>query len=269
MKLTANLSWLYTEFDFQDRLDACAQDGFRHAECMFPYDYPAELLCDKALEAGVQWVLINAPAGDWGKGERGLASSPSRRDEFKRSTEQAVNYATALGVRKVHVLAGVVNSNDEQSMRAAWNCYEKNLLWLASTMKTEAIDWLIEPINRFDVPGYLLSRQADAHELLSRLNQPNLGVQMDLYHCLRTEGEVLNALSEYLPSGRVKHMQLAGVPNRDEPGASEYAPVYAHLKMLGYNGHMGCEYRPKAGTRDGLGWIRSTGFSGTMETFET
>src|SRR3989344_8252073 len=109
MKLTANLSWLYTEFDFQDRLDACAQDGFRHAECMFPYDYPAELLRDKALEAGVQWGLINAPAGDWGKGERGLASSPSRRDEFKRSTEQAVNYATALGVRKVHVLAGVVN----------------------------------------------------------------------------------------------------------------------------------------------------------------
>ena len=113
----------------------------------------------------------------------------------------------------MHVLVGVVNSNDEQSMRAAWNCYEKNLLWLASTMKTEAIDWLIEPINRFDVPGYLLSRQADAHELLSRLNQPNLGVQMDLYHCLRTEGEVLNALSEHLPSGRVKHMQLAGKPS--------------------------------------------------------
>lgn len=269
MKLAANLSWLYTEFDFPDRLHACAQDGFRHAECMFPYDYPAELLRDKALEAGVQWVLINAPAGDWTKGDRGLACSPARRDEFRHSIERAVNCATVLGVRKVHVLAGVLNSSEGQSAQAAWDCYEENLLWLAGTMSAEPIDWLIEPINHFDVPGYLLSRQADAHELLIRLNKPNLGVQMDLYHCLRTEGEVLKALSDYLPTGRVKHMQLAGVPNRDEPGAEVYAPVCAHLKMLGYNGHMGCEYRPKAGTRDGLGWIRSTGFSGTMESFET
>lgn len=269
MKLAANLSWLYTEFDFLDRLQACAEDGFRHAECMFPYEYSAELLRDKALEARVQWVLINAPAGSWADGDRGLAVELARRDEFKRSIELAARYATTLGVRKVHVLAGVVNLNDEKALRAAWDCYEENLLWLASSMQGEPIDWLIEPINRFDVPGYLLDQQADAHELLIRLNRANLGVQMDLYHCLRTEGEVLNALSQYLPTGRVKHMQLAGVPGRDEPGAEEYAQVSALLKTLGYNGHMGCEYRPNAGTRDGLGWIRSVGFSGTMESFET
>lgn len=269
MKLAANLSWLYTEFEFTDRLRECAEDGFRHVECMFPYDYSATLLREKALEAGVQWVLINAPAGNWEKGDRGLASSAARRDEFKRSVEQAANYARQLGVHKVHVLAGVVNLSDENATRAAWDCYEENLLWLASSMRGEPIDWLIEPINRFDMPGYLLSNQAAAHEMLIQLDQPNLGVQMDLYHCLRTEGEVLTALSNYLPTGRVKHLQLAGVPGRDEPDARDYAQVYARLKTLGYNGYVGCEYRPKAGTRDGLGWIRSTGFSGTMENFET
>lgn len=269
MKLAANLSWLYTEFDFLDRLDACAEDGFQYAECMFPYAYSAELLRNKAGEAGVQWVLINAPAGEWANGDRGLAVDLARRDEFKRSIEQAARYATTLSVRKVHVLAGLVNLNDEKALRSAWDCYEENLLWLANSMQGEPIEWLIEPINRFDVPGYLLNLQADAHELLNRLNRANLGVQMDLYHCLRTEGEVLNALGHYLPTGCVKHIQLAGVPRRDEPGIEDYAQVYSLLRTLGYRGHIGCEYRPKAGTREGLGWIRSAGFSGTMESFET
>jgi 2-dehydrotetronate isomerase len=269
MRLAANLSWLYTEFDFPERLRACAQDGFRHAECMFPYDYSTELLRDRAAEAGVQWVLINAPPGDWGKGDRGLAGQPERRDEFKRSIEKAANYAKVLGVRKVHVLAGVVDLTNEHAVRSAWDCYAENLNWLATSTQGEPVDWLIEPINRFDVPGYLLTYQADAHELLAGLNKANLGVQMDLYHCLRTEGDVLNVLSSYLPTGRVRHLQLAGVPERNEPGVSEYAQVYEHLKMLNYTEFIGCEYRPKTGTRDGLGWIRSTGFSGTMESFET
>ncbi|MCE2744424.1 MAG: TIM barrel protein [Burkholderiales bacterium] len=269
MKLAANLSWLYTEFSFPDRLLACAQDGFKHAECMFPYDYSATLLREKALEAGVQWVLINAPPGDWSRGDRGLASSPARRDEFKRSIEQALNYATVLDVQKVHVLAGLVDLKDKHAMQSAWDCYAENLAWLADSTRGEPVSWLIEPINRFDVPGYLLAYQSEAHELLAGLNKPNLGVQMDLYHCLRTEGEVLNALQSYLPTGRVKHLQLAGVPHRNEPEASDYAPVYEHLKILGYKEFIGCEYRPRAGTRDGLGWIRSTGFSGTMESFET
>ena len=268
MKLAANLSWLYTELDFLARIEACAEDGFRHAECMFPYDYSAELLRDKAGEAGVQWVLINAPAGNWINGDRGLAVEPARRDEFKRSIEQAVRYAATLGVRKVHVLAGVVDLSDARAVQLARACYAENLNWLASSMRDEPVDWLIEPINRVDVPGYLLSHQADAHDLLIDLNQVNLGVQMDLYHVERTEGNALDALGRYLPTGRVKHLQIAGVPDRDEPDESVYSGIHAKLKTLNYNGHIGCEYRPKAGTRDGLGWIRSTGFSGTMESFE-
>lgn len=273
MKLAANLSWLYTELEFHKRLQACAEDGFQYIECMFPYEYSAQGLRDNADSAGVQWILINAPAGQWAQGDRGLAADASRRDEFKRSIEQAANYARVLGVTKVHVLAGLVNLDDDEATQRAWSCYSDNLRWLADEMKDEPIDWLIEPINRIDVPGYLLTEQAAAHELVQQLNKSNLGVQMDLYHCQRVEGRAIAMLAELLPTGRVKHLQIAGVPDRDEPSQSagelNYREVFKQLKSLGYQGHIGCEYRPKAATRDGLGWIRSTGFSGTMESFES
>lgn len=272
MKLAANLSWLYTEYDFPNRLEACAEDGFKHVECMFPYEYPAELLREQAQAAGVQWVLINAPAGNWAQGDRGVAADPARRDEFKHSIELAATYAQALGVNKVHVLAGVVDLHCPDAVARALACYQENLNDLASTMKAEAIDWLIEPINRGDVPGYLLAEQSAAHDIVQRLNKPNLGVQMDLYHCQKVEGDAVAALAKYLPTGRVKHLQVAGVPNRDEPGLHseglDYQQVHMQLQKLGYTGHIGCEYRPKAATRDGLGWIQRTGFSGTMESFK-
>lgn len=273
MKLAANLSWLYTELNFHARLQACAEDGFKYAECMFPYQYAAQALRDSADAAGVRWVLINAPAGDWGKGDRGLAIDLSRRDEFKHSIGLAAEYATVLGVGKVHVLAGLADLKDSNVVERAWDCYSENLGWLADEMKDEQIDWLIEPINRFDMPDYLLAEQTTAHELLKQLGKPNLGVQMDLYHCQRVEGRVIELLAEFLPTGRVRHLQIAGVPNRDEPastaGALDYSKVFKQLAVLGYQGHIGCEYRPKAATRDGLGWIQSTGFSGTMESFES
>lgn len=271
MKLAANLSWLYTEFAFTDRLQACAEDGFRYAECMFPYDYPAELLREKAESAGVEWVLINASAGNWEQGERGLAVSLENRQKFRKSIEQAFVYANTLGVRKVHVLAGTVDLQNSCAYEAAWACYMENLAWLAHAMRDEAIDWLIEPLNRRDVPGYLLSEQARAHALIEELNCPNLGVQMDLYHCQLVEGNALEALAHYLPAGNVKHLQFAGVPDRHEPacvktqaGGLDYSKVQALLGDLAYSGHIGCEYRPRATTRDGLGWIRQLGFSGTM-----
>lgn len=271
MKLAANLSWLYTEFEFLNRLQACAEDGFRHVECMFPYEYPATLLAEKASSVGVQWVLINAPAGNWVQGDRGLAVDPARRDEFRQAIEQASDYANTLGVRKVHVLAGTVNLDDPDLVASAWACYEENLTWLADATVGGSIDWLIEPINRSDVPGYLLTEQSAAHEVIQRLGRSNLGVQMDLYHCQRAEGNALDALARYLPTGRVKHLQIAGVPNRDEPSCKglDYSQVCLLLEALAYTGHVGCEYRPQGATRDGLGWIRQTGFSGTMESFES
>ena len=282
MKLAANLSWLYTELEFMDRLLACAQDGFRYAECMFPYEQPAALLREKAIAADVQWVLINAPAGNWAQGDRGLAVQVAHRDQFKKSIEQAAQYAEILGLHKVHVLAGIVDLKNSDAVARAWACYEQNLSWLADFMQGEQIDWLIEPINRTDMPGYLVSEQAAAHELICSLGKPNLGVQMDLYHCQVEQSNAIEAIARYIPSGRVKHLQIAGVPNRNEPYCGEldpnaspsnvgldYSKVFAQLQALDYTGHIGCEYRPKASTRDGLGWIRNSGFSGTMEAFES
>lgn len=272
MKLAANLSWMYTEFAFLDRIPACVEDGFLHAECLFPYEFPATALRERADSAGLKWALINAPAGHWAQGDRGLATDPARQKEFRDSISKATEYAEALGVGKVHVLAGLVTPAEPERLVSAWACYEDNLNWLADTSAGLPIDWLIEPINQVDMPGYLLSQQAQAHELIQRLNRSNLGIQMDLYHCQRTEGKVLEALAHYLPTGRVKHLQIAGAPHRTEPdfghtaaGRLDYGPVFSLLNELGYQGHVGCEYRPSAGTRDGLGWIQNTGFSGTME----
>jgi 2-dehydrotetronate isomerase len=272
MRLAANLSWLYTELPFLQRIRACREDGFLHAECMFPYGHSADELRRVADSEGVQWVLINAPAGNWEQGDRGLAADPGRKQQFRDSIQQAIDHALGMGARKVHVLAGLVSPDEPAALESAWACYEENVMWLAQSTTALPITWLIEPINSFDIPGYLLNRQADAHELVVRLNQPNLGVQMDLYHCQRSEGAVLDALDTWLPTGRVGHLQLAGVPHRNEPdldasitGGLDYSEVFARLRQLGYEGDIGCEYRPKAGTRDGLGWLRKAGFSGTME----
>jgi 2-dehydrotetronate isomerase len=267
MKWAANLSWLYTEWPFEERLAAAAENGFKAIECMFPYAHDAQRLKALAEEHGLKWVLINAPAGHWDEGDRGLACRSNRRDEFKRSMEAALQYANVLGVNWVHVLAGAVDEvMDPDAERTAWDTYKENLQWLADQTKNENITWLIEPINRRDIPGYLLHGQEQAHALLEELNCANLGVQMDLYHCQVAQGDVVRRLQQYLPTGRVKHIQIAGAPDRHEPDQGElnYVFVMQALKQLNYRGHIGLEYRPRQGTRKGLEWVQKAAFSGTM-----
>lgn len=266
MKWAANLSWLYTEWPFEARLAAAAEDGFKAIECMFPYEHDIQALRDQADECGLKWVLINAPAGQWAQGDRGLACHHARQDEFRTHMESALSAANTLGVKLVHVLAGTLNQSCSSETAAAWDCYRENLCWLAEQTQRENVTWLIEPINRRDMPGYLLHTQEQAHGLLDELNCENLGVQMDLYHCQVAQGDVVRRLEHYLPTGRVKHVQIAGVPERHEPDLSEldFAYVCQILKHLGYEGHIGLEYRPRLGTRKGLEWIRKAAFSGTM-----
>ena len=241
---------MYTEWPFLDRFKACAHDGFEWAECLFPYDVPSNQLADVVAESGVTLHQINAPAGDWAQGDRGLAADPKREAEFKRAIEIALVYADALQLKQMHVLAGV---------GADWAQYRKNLTWLSQHTQGTGITWLIEPINRRDVPGYLLAYQADAHQLLEELSLENVKVQMDLYHCQIMEGDIVAQLNRYLPTGRVGHIQIAGVPERNEPDRSElnYPRIFQELERLGYQGLIGCEYRPFAGTREGLGWLKS------------
>lgn len=255
LKFAANLSMMYPEHAFLDRYAAAAADGFAGVECMFPYEAPAAFVRERMDDAGVSQVLFNAPPGVSARGERGLAALPDRQDEFRAGIEQALGYATVLACSQVHVMAGV--APDGVARDAMLDCYRENLDWAARQARSAGVTLLIEPINTRDIPGYFLNRQDEAHQVVQAVNAPNLKVQMDLYHCQIVEGDVTAKLRQYLPTGRVGHLQIAGVPLRQEPdrGELDYGWIFSVLCELGYAGWIGCEYRPAAATSAGLRWL--------------
>jgi len=257
-RFAANLSMMYPEHDFLDRFGAAAADGFDAVEFAWGYEHPRQEIAARLAGHGLTQVLLNAPPGELARGDRGIAALPGREAEFKRGfLEQALPYALALRCPRVHVLAGVMPDADARAaMRAT---FVANLAWAAREAATVGIDVLIEPINKRDIPNYLLNRQDDAHEILDDVGAPNLRVQMDLYHCQVVEGDVAMKLRKYLPSGRVGHLQIAGVPDRHEPDLGELHHPYLFqlIDTLGWAGHVGCEYRPRGTTSAGLGWLRA------------
>jgi hydroxypyruvate isomerase len=256
-RFAANLSMMYAEHAFLDRFAAAAADGFDAVEYLFPYAFERAELAQRLADHGLAQVLFNAPPGDWDGGERGLACLAARRDEFRRDfVEQALPYAQALRCRQVHVMAGIVAAGTDAA--AAHDVYVDNLAWAAQQAAGAGIDVLMEPINARDMPGYFLNRQAQAHDIALEAGAPNLKVQMDLYHCQVSEGDLAMKLRRFLPTGRVAHLQIAGVPQRHEPDLGEvnYPYLFELIDELGYAGHVGCEYRPRAGTSAGLGWLR-------------
>ena len=255
-RFAANLSMMYTEHPFTDRFAAAAADGFRGVEYLFPYAVPRTELAQRLADTGLEQVLFNAPPGNFEAGERGLACLSERQPEFRRGLlEQAIPYALALKCPRIHVMAGLMPAGVERaSLRAV---YMDNLAWAAREASFAGLDVLIEPINTRDIPGYLLNRQDEAHAIVSEIGAVNLKVQMDLYHCQIVEGDVAMKLRQYLPTGRVGHIQIAGVPDRHEPDLGElhHPYLFSVLDELGWNGFIGCEYRPRAGTSAGLGWM--------------
>ena len=254
LRFAANLSLMYTEHPFLDRFAAAARDGFSAVEYLFPYEYEAGQLAARLAEHGLRQVLFNAPPGDWAAGERGLAGLPGREAEFRSGIEQALHYARALGCPQVHVMAGCLSA--EPALHRA--TFLANLAWAAARAASADVGLLIEPINPRDMPGYLLNRQEEAHALVEAVGAANLRVQMDLYHCQIVEGDLAAKLRRYLPTGRVGHLQIAGVPDRHEPDEGElhYPYLFELIDALGYDGFIGCEYRPRGGTSAGLGWWR-------------
>jgi 2-dehydrotetronate isomerase len=263
-RFAANLSMLYPELDFLDRFDAAARDGFKGVEFLFPYAYEARQLAARLKANGLQQVLFNAPPGDWEKGERGLACIPGREAEFRAGFGKALAYAQALDCPRVHVMAGLLPAGSERA--EVQPTYLSNLRWAAAEAERQGLDLLIEPINTRDIPGFFLNRQDQAHELVAHVGAANLKVQMDLYHCQVVEGDLAMQIRQYLPTGRVGHFQLAGVPERHEPDVGEvnYAYLFGVIdevaQQCGWSGWIGCEYRPRrgaqpGGTSAGLGWF--------------
>jgi 2-dehydrotetronate isomerase len=253
-RFAANLSMMYTEHGFLDRFAAAAADGFDAVEYLFPYAHSRTQLAELLAGHGLQQVLFNAPPGDWDAGERGMACLPDRQAQFRAGIELALEFAHALKCPRIHVMAGLVPAGqDRASLR---DTYVANLAWAAQQDRT--IDFLIEPINTRDIPGFFLNRQDHAHEIVQQIDAPNLKVQMDLYHCQIVEGDLAMKLKTYLPTGRVGHLQIAGVPERHEPDLGEinYRYLFEQIDALGYSGHIGAEYRPRAGTSAGLAWFQ-------------
>ncbi|MGX1672693.1 2-oxo-tetronate isomerase [Streptomyces sp. NPDC055400] len=253
-RFAANLSTLYPEHDFPHRFAAAAADGFEAVEYLFPYAYEATELRLRLDVHGLRQVLFNAPPGDWDSGERGIAALPGREAEVRDGVERALEYAAALDCPRVHMMAGLVPQGaDPAPYRAT---YLSNLAYAAEQAAAAGVDILIEPINGRDMPGYFLSRQADAHAVVQEVGASNLKVQLDLYHCQIVEGDLTATLRRDLPTGRVAHLQIAGVPDRHEPDAGELnlRHLMSVVDELGFDGWIGCEYFPKAGTSEGLGW---------------
>jgi len=255
-RFAANLSMLYNEHAFLDRFAAAAADGFRAVEYLFPYAHPAAELAARLRDHGLQQVLFNAPPGDFDAGERGIACLPGREAEFRSGFAQALAYAEALACPRIHVMAGLAPAGADRAALQA--TYEANLAWAAGQAAAAGRDVLIEPINTRDIPGFFLNRQDEAHDIVQRIAAPNLKVQMDLYHCQIVEGDLAKKLEAYLPTGRVGHLQIAGVPERHEPDVGEinYPYLFERIDALGYTGVIGAEYRPKGATSAGLGWFQ-------------
>ena len=261
-RFAANLSMLYNDVDFLERFAAAARDGFQAVEYLFPYAYAPEQLAALLQEHGLQQVLFNAPPGDWDAGERGIACLPGREAEFREGIAKALQYAQALGCPRIHVMAGLVPQGaDAATVRTT---YVANVRHAAQQAAPHGVQILLEPINGRDMPGFFLSRQDQAHALVAETGEPNVKVQMDLYHCQIVEGDLAMKIRQYLPTGNVGHLQIAGVPERHEPDVGEINHPYLFqlLDSLGYEGWIGCEYKPARGaaphaTSDGLGWLKA------------
>lgn len=255
-RFAANLTLLYTELPFPARIAAAARDGFAGVECQFPYAFDAAELAARAADAGLPWVLINTPAGDWAAGERGLAALPGREAEFRRGVDQALAYADALGCRRLHALAGRVPPGAERAALEA--TYVANLAWAARQVADAGCTLLVEALNPQDMPGYWLASQDEAHRVVQAVGAPNLKVQLDLYHCAMGGDDPAAELRARWPGGRIGHLQVAGVPGRHEPDAPHMPALFALIDALaGHAGEwVGAEYLPAGDTRAGLGWLR-------------
>ena len=259
-KFAANLTMLFGEMPFLDRFAAAKAAGFSAVEYLFPYDFEKADLREQLGSHGLTQVLHNLPAGNWAAGERGIAIFPERVDEFRDGVLRAVDYAKALDCRQLNCLVGI--APDDADRLELNEVLVGNLRFAADVLARERIRLLIEPINTMDIPGFFLNRTEQAIQIISDVRSSNLFVQYDIYHMQVMEGDIARSLQKHLP--KIAHVQLADNPGRNEPGTGEinYPFLFRHLDAIGYRGWIGCEYKPRTSTVEGLGWHAA-------QTFET
>jgi hydroxypyruvate isomerase len=251
-KFAANLTMLFSELPFLDRFAGAKAAGFSGVEYLFPYDFDKADLREQLDEHGLTQVLHNLPAGNWAGGERGIAILPERVDEFRDGVARAIDYAKALDCRQLNCLVGIA-PRDADPIELN-EVLVGNLRFAADALAKERIKLLVEPINTLDIPGFFLNRTEQAVQLIADVRSSNLFIQYDIYHMQVMEGDIARTVQKHLP--RIAHIQLADNPGRNEPGTGEinYPFLFRHLDTIGYRGWVGCEYKPRTTTVDGLGW---------------
>lgn len=254
-KFAANLSMMFTEVPFLDRFQAASDAGFAAVEFLFPYEFSPEIVKAQSTMAAVEIILFNLPPGDWSAGERGLTCIPGREEEFRLSVDKALRYALGLGTNQLHAMAGIPPKGADPA--ACRKTLIENLKYAADKLAPHNITLLLEAINTRDMPGFFISTQQDSHSICEAVNAPNLKMQMDIYHMQVMEGDLATKLKRYAP--HCGHIQIAGCPERNEPNTGEicYEYLFRALDALGYQGWVGCEYRPMGRTGDGVGWMQS------------
>ncbi len=251
-RFAANISTMFTDRPFTERIAAAAAAGFRALECQFPYEAAAEELKARLDASGVELVLLNTPPGDFAAGERGLAGLPGREADFEQALGRALAYAETLRCPQIHVMAGIQPAGT--SKEACLGVYKANLRLAAEAALRAGRTVLIEPINSRDIPGYLLNTPAEGAAVIEELGVPGLKLQFDFYHAQIMTGDLARSFERH--QGITGHVQIAGVPERHEPDTGEvnYPYLFDLLDRLGYAGWVGCEYFPAGATEAGLGW---------------
>jgi 2-dehydrotetronate isomerase len=252
-RFAANLSMMFQEIRFLDRFDAAARAGFKGVEFLFPYEHPPETIAERLEKNRLTLALFNTVPGDWTGGERGLAALLGREQEFRDGVDKAIVYAKASGCRILHTMAGLWP--DGQDKDAGERVYIDNLRWAADRMAGEGLTAVIEPINTRDILNYT----AQALRIIERVGRPNLKLQFDLYHVQIMEGDLATKVGAL--AGHYPHVQIAGNPGRHEPDIGEihYPYLFDLFDEIGYQGWIGCEYRPQGDTLAGLGWAKRYG----------
>ncbi len=253
-KFAANLSMMFNEVDFLDRFDAAAMAGFKGVEFLLPYDWEATELRARLDAAGLTQALFNLPPGDFSKGDRGFAALPGREADFDTAIDKALSYADSMDCGLLHVMSGIVPAGT--SREACAETLIANLKRAAPLAAARGKTLIIEPINTRDIPGYFLNRQDQARAILEAVAADNVGLQFDFYHVQIVEGDLAKTFEKQLDL--IRHVQIAGVPERHEPNVGEihYPYLFDLMDRLGYQGWVGCEYRPRAGTVEGLSWMK-------------
>jgi hydroxypyruvate isomerase len=253
LKFAANLTMMFTEWDFLDRFDAAADAGFQAVEFLFPYDHQPDAVAERLTRNQLTQALFNLPPGNWAAGERGIAALPERFAELRASVATGLRYAQATGVKRLHMMAGIA----DRGAPTAQVAYRRAVLHAAEALTEHGIDLVLEPINARNMPGYFLNDFGFTERLITELALPNLKLQFDIYHRQIMHGDVSMALERLMPM--IGHVQSASVPLRHEPGTGELndAHVFNVLEALNYTGFVGCEYNPRAGTLAGLDWWRA------------